>query len=90
MPKLDGLWALGYSNNIVVDEAFVLHVPKNLNLAAAAPLLCAGITTYSPLRHNKIAKSQKVGVGGLGGLGHRGVELAKAFGAHVVVFTHPC
>jgi uncharacterized zinc-type alcohol dehydrogenase-like protein len=78
----------GYSNNIVVDEAFVLHVPKNLNLAATAPLLCAGITTYSPLRHNKVAKGQKVGVVGLGGLGHMGVKLAKAFGAHVVVFTH--
>jgi uncharacterized zinc-type alcohol dehydrogenase-like protein len=78
----------GYSGNIVVDEAFVLHVPKNLNLAAAAPLLCAGITTYSPLRHNKVRKGQKVGIVGLGGLGHMGVKLAKAFGAHVVVFTH--
>jgi len=70
-----------------VDEAFVLHVPKNLDLAAAAPLLCAGITTYSPLRRNKIAKGQKVGIVGLGGLGHMGVKLAKAFGAYVVVFT---
>ena len=78
----------GYSDSIVVDEAFVLHVPKNLNLAAAAPLLCAGITTYSPLRHNKVRKGQKVGIVGLGGLGHMGVKLAKAFGAHVVVFTH--
>ena len=78
----------GYSEGVVVDEAFVLHVPKNLNLAASAPLLCAGITTYSPLRHNKVAKGQKVGVVGLGGLGHMGVKLAKAFGAHVVVFTH--
>ena len=78
----------GYSESVVVDEAFVLRVPKNLNLAAAAPLLCAGITTYSPLRHNKVAKGQKVGVVGLGGLGHMGVKLAKAFGAHVVVFTH--
>jgi uncharacterized zinc-type alcohol dehydrogenase-like protein len=77
----------GYSESVVVDEAFVLHVPKNLNLAAAAPLLCAGITTYSPLRHNKVGKGQKVGVVGLGGLGHMGVKLAKAFGAHVVVFT---
>ena len=77
----------GYSESVVVDEAYVLHVPKNLNLAAAAPLLCAGITTYSPLRHNKVAKGQKVGVVGLGGLGHMGVKLAKAFGAHVVVFT---
>ena len=77
----------GYSESVVVDEAFGLRVPKNLNLAAAAPLLCAGITTYSPLRHNKVAKGQKVGVVGLGGLGHMGVKLAKAFGAHVVVFT---
>ena len=77
----------GYSDSVVVDEAFVLRVPKNLNLAAAAPLLCAGITTYSPLRHNKVAKGQKVGVVGLGGLGHMGVKLAKAFGARVVVFT---
>ena len=77
----------GYSTSVVVDEAFGLHVPKNLNLAAAAPLLCAGITTYSPLRHNKVVKGQKVGVVGLGGLGHMGVKLAKAFGAHVVVFT---
>lgn len=78
----------GYSESVVVDEAFVLHVPKNLDLAAAAPLLCAGITTYSPLRHHKVAKGQKVGVVGLGGLGHMGLKLAKAFGAHVVVFTH--
>lgn len=77
----------GYSDSVVVDDAFVLRVPKNLNLAAAAPLLCAGITTYSPLRHNHVAKGQKVGVVGLGGLGHMGVKLAKAFGAHVVVFT---
>jgi uncharacterized zinc-type alcohol dehydrogenase-like protein len=77
----------GYSDSVVVDEAFVLHVPKNLNLAAAAPLLCAGITTYSPLRHNKVGPGQKVGIVGLGGLGHMGVKLAKAFGARVVVFT---
>ena len=77
----------GYSENIVVDEAFVLTVPTNLNHAGAAPLLCAGITTYSPLKHNKVTKGQKVGVVGLGGLGHMGVKLAKAFGAHVVVFT---
>jgi uncharacterized zinc-type alcohol dehydrogenase-like protein len=77
----------GYSENVVVDEAFVLRVPKNLDLAATAPLLCAGITTYSPLRHNKVVKGQKVGVVGLGGLGHMGVKLAKALGAHVVVFT---
>ena len=77
----------GYSDSIVVDESFVLHVPKHLDHAASAPLLCAGITTYSPLRHYKVAKGQKVGVVGLGGLGHMGVKLAKAFGAHVVVFT---
>jgi alcohol dehydrogenase (NADP+) len=77
----------GYSESIVVDEAFVLQVPKNLDLAATAPLLCAGITTYSPLRHHNVSKGQKVGVVGLGGLGHMGVKLAKGFGAHVVVFT---
>lgn len=78
----------GYSGCIVVDEAFVLRVPENLDPASAAPLLCAGITTYSPLRHNKVAKGQKVGIVGIGGLGHMGVKLAKAFGARVVVFTH--
>jgi alcohol dehydrogenase (NADP+) len=77
----------GYSDSIVVDEAFVLQVPKNLNLAAVAPLLCAGITTYSPLRRHNVTEGQKVGVVGLGGLGHMGVKLAKALGAHVVVFT---
>jgi uncharacterized zinc-type alcohol dehydrogenase-like protein len=77
----------GYSDSIVVDEHFVLHVPANLDLAAAAPLLCAGITTYSPLRHWGVTKGKKVGVVGLGGLGHMGVKFAKAFGAHVVVFT---
>ena len=82
-----GLTYGGYSENIVVDEAFVLTVPKNLDRAGAAPLLCAGITTYSPLKHNKVAKGQKVGIVGLGGLGHMGLKLAKAFGAHVVVFT---
>jgi alcohol dehydrogenase (NADP+) len=82
-----GLTYGGYSDSVVVDEAYTLHIPKNLNLAATAPLLCAGITTYSPLRHYKVAKGQKVGVVGLGGLGHMGVKLAKAFGAHVVVFT---
>jgi alcohol dehydrogenase (NADP+) len=82
-----GLTYGGYSDSVVVDQAYTLHIPKNLNLAATAPLLCAGITTYSPLRHYKVAKGQKVGVVGLGGLGHMGVKLAKAFGAHVVVFT---
>ncbi len=77
----------GYSDSIVVDEAFVLQVPKNLDLAATAPLLCAGITTYSPLHHHNVSKGQKVGIIGLGGLGHMGVKLAKGFGAHVVVFT---
>ncbi len=83
----DGLTYGGYSESIVVDETFVLQVPKNLDLAATAPLLCAGITTYSPLRHHGVTKGQKVGVVGLGGLGHMGVKLAKAMGAHVVVFT---
>ena len=77
----------GYSESIVVDEAFVLRVPKNLDMAATAPLLCAGITTYSPLRHHGVTAGQKVGIVGLGGLGHMGVKLAKAMGAHVVVFT---
>ena len=77
----------GYSESIVVDEAFVLSVPTNLDLAAVAPLLCAGITTYSPLRHWKVGKGQKVGIVGLGGLGHMGVKFAHAFGSHTVVFT---
>ncbi|KAB2673550.1 MAG: NAD(P)-dependent alcohol dehydrogenase [Verrucomicrobia bacterium] len=77
----------GYSESIVVDEAFVLTVPRNLDHAGAAPLLCAGITTYSPLKHNNVSKGQKVGVVGLGGLGHMAVKIAKALGAHVVVFT---
>jgi len=77
----------GYSEGIVVDEHFVLRIPKNLNLAAVAPLLCAGITTYSPLRHWKAGPGRKVGIVGLGGLGHMGVKFARAFGAHVVVFT---
>jgi len=82
-----GLTYGGYSESIVVDEAFVLQIPKSLDLAATAPLLCAGITTYSPLRHHGVTQGQKVGVVGLGGLGHMGVKLAKAMGAHVVVFT---
>ncbi|MFA6289495.1 MAG: NAD(P)-dependent alcohol dehydrogenase [Opitutaceae bacterium] len=77
----------GYSEGIVVDEHFVLRVPANLNLAAVAPLLCAGITTYSPMRHWKVGPGKKVGIVGLGGLGHMGVKFARAFGAHVVVFT---
>jgi alcohol dehydrogenase (NADP+) len=83
----DGITYGGYSETIVVDKAFVLKIPKNLDLAATAPLLCAGITTYSPLRHHNVTKGQKVGVVGLGGLGHMGVKLAKGFGARVVVFT---
>jgi alcohol dehydrogenase (NADP+) len=77
----------GYSQSIVVTEDFVLRMPANLNAAAAAPLLCAGITTYSPMRHWKVGPGQKVGIVGLGGLGHMGVKFAKAFGAHVVLFT---
>ncbi|MBE8989110.1 NAD(P)-dependent alcohol dehydrogenase [Nostoc sp. LEGE 12450] len=77
----------GYSDSIVVDERFVLRVPDNLDLAGVAPLLCAGITTYSPLRHWGVTKGKKVGIVGLGGLGHMGVKFAHAFGAHVVVFT---
>ena len=77
----------GYTTDITVDQAFVLRVPSNLDLAAAAPLLCAGITTYSPLRHWKVGTGSKVGVVGLGGLGHMGVKLAAAMGADVTVFT---
>jgi alcohol dehydrogenase (NADP+) len=77
----------GYSQSIVVTEDFVLRIPANLNLAATAPLLCAGITTYSPLRHWKVGPGQKVGIVGLGGLGHMAVKFARAFGAHVVLFT---
>ncbi len=77
----------GYSDSIVVNERFVLHVPKNLDLAGAAPLLCAGITTYSPMHHWGVTKGKKVGIVGLGGLGHMGVKFAHALGAHTVVFT---
>lgn len=77
----------GYSDNIVVNEKFVLKIPTNLKLENVAPLLCAGITTYSPLRHWKISKNHKVGVVGLGGLGHMAVKFAHAMGAEVVVFT---
>jgi uncharacterized zinc-type alcohol dehydrogenase-like protein len=77
----------GYSERIVVDQSFALKVPGNLDLAAVAPLLCAGITTYSPLRHWKVGPGQKIGIVGLGGLGHMGVKFAHAFGAHVVLFT---
>jgi alcohol dehydrogenase (NADP+) len=77
----------GYSDSVVVDQRFVLRIPKKLDLAGVAPLLCAGITTYSPLRHHGVTQGKKVGVVGLGGLGHMGVKLAHAMGAHVVVFT---
>jgi alcohol dehydrogenase (NADP+) len=84
---LGGVTYGGYSESIVVNQRFVLHVPSNLDLAGAAPLLCAGITTYSPMRHWGVTKGKKVGVVGLGGLGHMGVKFADALGAHVVVFT---
>jgi uncharacterized zinc-type alcohol dehydrogenase-like protein len=84
---LGGVTYGGYSDNIVVKDDFVLRVPSNLNLAGAAPLLCAGITTYSPMRHWGVTKGKKVGVVGLGGLGHMAVKFAHALGAHVVVFT---
>jgi uncharacterized zinc-type alcohol dehydrogenase-like protein len=84
---LGGVTYGGYSDSIVVDEPFVLRVPSNLDLAGAAPLLCAGITTYSPMRHWGVTKGKKVGVVGLGGLGHMAVKFAHALGAHVVVFT---
>jgi uncharacterized zinc-type alcohol dehydrogenase-like protein len=85
--QLGGVTYGGYSASIVVDDRFVLRVPSNLTLAGAAPLLCAGITTYSPMRRWGVTKGKKVGVVGLGGLGHMGVKLAHAMGAHVVVFT---
>ncbi len=84
---LGGVTYGGYSESIVVDEAFGLRVPANLDLAGTAPLLCAGITTYSPLRHWKVGKGQKIGVVGLGGLGHMALKFGNAFGAHVVLFT---
>lgn len=77
----------GYSERVVVDEDFVLHIPENLDLAATAPLLCAGITTWSPLKHWNVGPGMKVGIVGIGGLGHMGVKFAKAMGAHVVVIT---
>jgi alcohol dehydrogenase (NADP+) len=84
---LGGVTYGGYSESIVVDQKFVLRVPSNLNPAGAAPLLCAGITTYSPMRHWNVGKGKKVGVVGLGGLGHMAVKIAHALGAHVAVFT---
>jgi uncharacterized zinc-type alcohol dehydrogenase-like protein len=84
---LGGVTYGGYSESIVVDEAFALRVPPRLDLAAAAPLLCAGITTYSPMRQWKVGRGQRVGVVGLGGLGHMAVKFANALGAEVVLFT---
>ena len=84
---LGGVTFGGYSESLVVDEAFVLRIPDGLDPAGTAPLLCAGITTYSPLRHWNVRSGQKVGIVGLGGLGHMGVKFAHAFGARVVVFT---
>jgi alcohol dehydrogenase (NADP+) len=84
---LGGVTYGGYSDSIVVDQRFVLHLPSNIDLAGTAPLLCAGITTYSPMRHWGVTKGKKVGVVGLGGLGHMGVKFAHALGAHTVVFT---
>jgi alcohol dehydrogenase (NADP+) len=84
---LGGVTYGGYTESIVVDEAFVMRVSEKKNLAGTAPLVCAGITTYSPMRHWKVGKGQKVGIVGLGGLGHMGVKFAKAFGANVVLFT---
>jgi uncharacterized zinc-type alcohol dehydrogenase-like protein len=86
-PIAGGVTFGGYSQTIVVDEQFTLRVPDGLDPAATAPLLCAGITTYSPLRHWKVGPGQVVGIVGLGGLGHMGVKFAHALGAHVVLFT---
>jgi alcohol dehydrogenase (NADP+) len=84
---LGGVTYGGYSDSIVVDENYVLRVPNGLDPAGAAPLLCAGITTFSPLHHWKVGKGQKVGIVGLGGLGHMGLKFAHALGAHTVLFT---
>ena len=86
-PHTGGMTYGGYSNTIVVDEAFTLKVSPKLDPAASAPLLCAGITTYSPLRHWNVGPGQKVGIVGLGGLGHMALKFARSFGAHVVQFT---
>jgi len=84
---LGGVTYGGYSDSIVVTERFVLRIPRNLDLAGTAPLLCAGITTYSPMRYWDVTKGKKVGIVGLGGLGHMGVKFSHALGAHTVVFT---
>jgi uncharacterized zinc-type alcohol dehydrogenase-like protein len=86
-PILGGSTYGGYSSQIVVDQDFVLRVSEKLDPAAAAPLLCAGITTYSPLRHWQVGPGQRVGVVGLGGLGHMGVKFARAMGSDVTLFT---
>jgi alcohol dehydrogenase (NADP+) len=86
-PVIGGPTFGGYSDRIVVDQHFVLKVPEGMDLAATAPLLCAGITTYSPLKHWGVGPGKKVGVVGLGGLGHMGLKIAHAMGAHVVLFT---
>jgi uncharacterized zinc-type alcohol dehydrogenase-like protein len=86
-PLLGGVTYGGYSESIVVDESFVLRVSSKTELPGVAPLVCAGITTYSPMRHWKVGQGQKVGIVGLGGVGHMGVKFSKAFGAHTVVFT---
>jgi uncharacterized zinc-type alcohol dehydrogenase-like protein len=86
--RVDGSITMGgYSRNYVVDERFAHRIPENLDLAAVAPLLCAGITTYSPLRHWNVGPGKKVGIVGLGGLGHMGLKFAHSLGAHVVQFT---
>lgn len=86
-PVIGGPTFGGYSDRIVVDQHFVLNIPEGMDLAAAAPLLCAGITTYSPLRHWKAGPGKKVGIVGLGGLGHMGLKIAHAMGAYTVLFT---
>jgi uncharacterized zinc-type alcohol dehydrogenase-like protein len=86
-PLLGGPTFGGYSESVTVKESFTLKISNQVDLAATAPLLCAGITTYSPLRHWNVGPGKKVGIVGLGGLGHMGVKFARAFGAHVVLFT---
>lgn len=86
-PQSGGMTYGGYSQRIIVNEGFVLHIAETLHLPAVAPLLCAGITTYSPLRHWQVQSGQKVGIVGLGGLGHMGLKFAHALGAHTVLFT---
>ncbi|WP_460044626.1 NAD(P)-dependent alcohol dehydrogenase [Pseudomonas sp. S2_H01] len=86
--RVDGSNTMGgYSNSIVVSEHFVVRIPEKLDLASAAPILCAGITTYSPLKHYGVKAGDKVGVLGMGGLGHMGIKFAKAMGAEVTLFT---